>query len=44
MSKWIVYVDNLSSGRGLAKHGNYFVSKGVLSNSQLKIVKKNTGS
>ena len=40
MSKWIVYVDTMSSGRGLAKHGNYFVAKGVLVNSQLRIVKK----
>lgn len=39
MTKWVVYEDVISSGRGLAKHGNYFVSRGRLLNSQLKIVK-----
>ena len=40
MPKWIVYEDKVSSGRGLAKHGNYFIAKGVLVNSQLRIVKR----
>ncbi len=39
MIKWIVYEDKRSSGQGLAKHGNYFISKGVLANSQLRIIK-----
>ena len=40
MAKWTVYEDMVSSGRGLAKHGNYFVSRGQLLNSQLKVVKR----
>ena len=39
MVKWIVYEDKLSSGHGLATYGNYFISKGVLINSQLRVVK-----
>lgn len=39
MIKWIVYEDKLSSGHGLAKHGNYFISKGILVNSQLRVIK-----
>ena len=40
MIKWIVYEDKISSGRGLAKHGNYFISKGILINSQLRVVRR----
>ena len=39
MIKWIVYEDKMSSGHGLAKHGNYFVSKGILVNSQLRVIR-----
>ena len=39
MIKWIVYEDKISSGHGLAKHGNYFISKGILISGQLRVVK-----
>jgi hypothetical protein len=39
MIKWVVYEDKISSGRGLAKHGSYFISKGILINSQLRVIK-----
>ena len=40
MSKWIVYEDTKLSGLGVAKNGNYFVSKGPLHNSNLREIKK----